>query len=100
MSTRKPVWQQWAEKAAMGFAMGAAAGMTVGLLHGGFTVLRHGPAPGKTYLGTVATSMVASGGMLGFILGFGSLVRTEPLAAYPLAHSFYTRTHGTDENTL
>lgn len=85
-------WKQLGERAGMGFLMGATAGMSVGILHGGYTALRYGPTPGKSYLGTVASYMVSSGGMLGVILGFGSMIRGESsrLEPLPLPHSFYS----------
>jgi hypothetical protein len=57
--------------------MGACAGMTMGLLSGGYTVLRFGPAIGKTYMQTMASHMLGAASMMGVILGFGSLVRAE-----------------------
>jgi len=67
----------WAEKMKFGFMMGSAAGMTVGLLSGAFTVLRFGPPLGKTYLGTIGRTMLSHGMMLGFFLSIGSLIRAQ-----------------------
>lgn len=71
----------------MGFIIGSTAGCCVGLLAGGFTVLKYGPSAGKTYMGTIATQMIGSGGMLGTILGIGSLMRGEGMEMYPSLRS-------------
>ena len=61
----------------MGFLMGASAGAAVGLMYGSFTALSFGPAPGKTYLSTIASYMIQHGSMLGFFLSIGSLLRND-----------------------
>ncbi|KAL2915211.1 subunit of TIM23 translocase complex [Polyrhizophydium stewartii] len=68
---------QWFEKAKMGFIMGAAVGATTGFLYGSYFVLSVGPPPGKSYLRTIGGHMLQQGGMLGFFLSIGSLIRTE-----------------------
>eukprot|EP00842_Homolaphlyctis_polyrhiza_P005176 jgi/Hompol1/565/HPOL_005355-RA len=82
-----PYWIALFEKAKMGFLMGGTVGMTVGFLYGSYSVLKFGPPPGKTYLGTVGMTMVQHGTMLGFFLSIGSLLRNEEIHETSKMHS-------------
>jgi hypothetical protein len=50
--------QRFVTSLGQGFAMGAFAGMTVGLVVGTLGVMISGPSPGKTYISTVGKQMI------------------------------------------
>lgn len=63
----------------MGAMMGVSVGCCVGLLFGGFNVLRYGPGP-QGFLRTIGQNMAASAAMFGGFMSIGSVIRTEELA--------------------
>ncbi|KAJ3292263.1 subunit of TIM23 translocase complex [Borealophlyctis nickersoniae] len=83
----------WAEKMKMGFIMGGSAGMAVGFLWGSFAVMRGATTPGKGAMGTIGSTMLQHGAMLGFFLSIGSLLRSEEERAleYPSQHMLMRR---------
>ncbi|KAJ3302111.1 hypothetical protein HDV03_005400 [Kappamyces sp. JEL0829] len=58
-------------------------GMVVGLFVGGISVITVGPAPGKTFMGTVGGHMLQTGGWLGAVLSIGSVIRGEEKLPHP-----------------
>jgi hypothetical protein len=56
--TTKLKLERFATSLGQGFAMGAFAGMTVGLVVGTLGVMISGPTPGKTYVQTVGRQMI------------------------------------------
>ncbi|KAG0198510.1 subunit of TIM23 translocase complex [Mortierella sp. GBA30] len=64
------------ERAKVGAMMGGAVGLCIGLVFGGFTILRNGPGS-RGYVDTLARTMVSSTATFAFFMAIGSVIRSE-----------------------
>ncbi|KAI1306427.1 subunit of TIM23 translocase complex [Mortierella claussenii] len=64
------------ERAKVGAMMGGAVGLCIGLVFGGFSILRNGPGS-RGYVNTLAQTMISSTATFAFFMSIGSVIRSE-----------------------
>ncbi|KAF9112036.1 subunit of TIM23 translocase complex [Mortierella sp. AM989] len=72
------------ERAKVGAMMGGAVGLCIGLVFGGFSVLRNGPGS-RGYVNTLAQTMVSTTATFAFFMAIGSVIRSEEALAIDYA---------------
>ncbi|KAF9913680.1 subunit of TIM23 translocase complex [Lobosporangium transversale] len=72
------------ERAKVGAMMGGAVGLCIGLVFGGFSVLRNGPGS-RGYVNTLAQTMISSTATFAFFMAIGSVIRSEEATAIDYA---------------
>ncbi|KAF9439112.1 subunit of TIM23 translocase complex [Entomortierella beljakovae] len=68
------------ERAKVGAMMGGTVGLCIGLVIGGFSVLRNGPGS-RGYVGTLAQTMITTTATFAFFMSIGSVIRSEEAMA-------------------
>ncbi|KAF8976489.1 subunit of TIM23 translocase complex [Entomortierella lignicola] len=79
------------ERAKVGAMMGGAVGLCIGLVFGGFTILRYGPGT-RGYVNTLAQTMVTTTATFAFFMAIGSVVRSEE--ALSIDYAALDQNHG------
>ncbi|KAF9180134.1 subunit of TIM23 translocase complex [Haplosporangium sp. Z 767] len=72
------------ERAKVGAMMGGAVGLCIGLVFGGFSLLRNGPGS-RGYVNTLAQTMISSTATFAFFMAIGSVIRSEEALAIDYA---------------
>ncbi|KAG0229428.1 subunit of TIM23 translocase complex [Actinomortierella wolfii] len=64
------------ERAKVGAMMGGAVGLCIGLVIGGYSLMRYGPGQ-RGYVDTLARTMVSSTATFAFFMAVGSVIRAD-----------------------
>ncbi|KAI7824682.1 mitochondrial genome maintenance protein [Gamsiella multidivaricata] len=68
------------ERAKVGAMMGGTVGLCIGLVFGGFSLMRNGPGT-RGYVNTLAQTMISSTATFAFFMAIGSVIRSEEAEA-------------------
>ncbi|KAF9082767.1 subunit of TIM23 translocase complex [Mortierella sp. GBA35] len=72
------------ERAKVGAMMGGAVGLCIGLVFGGFSLMRNGPGS-RGYVNTLAQTMMSSTATFAFFMAIGSVIRSDEALAIDYA---------------
>ncbi|KAF8939423.1 reactive mitochondrial oxygen species modulator 1-domain-containing protein [Dissophora ornata] len=72
------------ERAKVGAMMGGTVGLCIGLVIGGFSIIRNGPGS-RGYVNTLAQTMLSSTATFAFFMAVGSVIRSEEALAIDYA---------------